>query len=318
MLDATVDAENAGASTGVTESQDPMRLRRRHWTARFASPNSEETFYLFFTNPTAIVALVIVVVWFVIAIFADRIAPYPSHATGSTNLSDRFLPPSGQYWFGTDGLGRDVLSRVIMGSRVSITSGLIPIAVAVLIGVPLGALAGFFGGWLETLIMRLADLLLSLPNLVLAIAIGAVLGPSLENAMLALIAVWWPSFARVIHGQTLALKEQAFVQAARGLGLSNWQIIRQHILPNCSSTLIVMFTMDLGFGILTMASLGFVGVGAQPPSPEWGLAVSIGRANMPNWWWTSFFPGLAIFTIVLAFNLLGDAIRDALDPRKRR
>jgi peptide/nickel transport system permease protein len=136
--------------------------------------------------------------------------------------------------------------------------------------------------------------------------------------MLALIVVWWPSYTRIIHGQTLALKQQTFVEAARGLGLTNWQIIRHHILPNSTSTLIVLFTMDLGFGILTMASLGFVGVGAQAPSPEWGLAVSINRAHMPDWWWTTFFPGLAIFSIVMAFNLVGDGLRDALDPRARR
>jgi len=294
------------------------RARRRKWILWFVPERHEETFYLLFRNPVAIAGLVIVIAWIVVAVFAYRIATFPEDATGTTRLERRFQPPSLAHPFGTDGLGRDVFSRVTVGSRVSITSGLVPILISLLIGVPLGAVAGFWGGRLEVLIMRTADLLLSLPNLVLAIAIGAVLGPSLQNAMLAVIVVWWPTYTRVIHGQTLTLKQQNFVEAARGMGLSDWGIVWQHILPNCSSTLIVMFTMDLGFGILTMASLGFVGVGAQPPSAEWGLAVSIGRANLPTWWWTSFFPGLAIFSIVMAFNMLGDALRDALDPRRRR
>lgn len=292
--------------------------QRQAWATRLAGENNAENVYLFFTNPTAILGLVIVIVWVVIALFAYQIAPYPEHTTGATNLGERLQPPGGAFLFGTDHLGRDVFSRVVVGSRTSIGSGLIPIVVSLLIGVPLGAVAGFFGGATEAAIMRVTDMFLSLPRLVLAIAIGAALGPSLENAMLALIAVWWPYYTRIIHGQTLSLKQEMFVEAARGLGLSKWQIIRRHILPNAATTIIVLFTMDLGFGILAMASLGFVGVGAQSPSPEWGLAVSIGRAYMPDWWWVSFFPGLAIFSIVLAFNLLGDGLRDALDPRGRR
>jgi peptide/nickel transport system permease protein len=291
---------------------------RYRWIRTLVGESHEESFYLFVTNINAMGGLVIIILWILVAIFAYEIAPYPDHATGATSLGERLLPPSRDFLFGTDGLGRDVFSRVIIGARTSITSGLIPIVVALLLGTPLGAMAGFFEGKLETVIMRSADMLLALPSLVLAIAIGAVLGPSLQNAMLALIVVWWPSYTRIIHGQTLALKQQTFVEAARGLGLTNWQIIRHHILPNSTSTLIVLFTMDLGFGILTMASLGFVGVGAQAPSPEWGLAVSINRAHMPDWWWTTFFPGLAIFSIVMAFNLVGDGLRDALDPRARR
>jgi peptide/nickel transport system permease protein len=296
----------------------PAGLERRHdWLTQFVPEEYQESVYIFFTNPVAVAGLLIVIAWLLVAVLADRLAPYPNDAWWATNTAIRLQPPSAEHLFGTDHLGRDIYSRVLIGSRTSISSGLFPILAAVLIGVPMGAIAGFFGGKLETLIMRTADVLLALPNLVLAIAITAVLGPSLRNAMLAMIIVWWPSYTRVIYGQTLALKQALFVEAARGLGISNLEIIRQHVLPNCTSTIIVMFTMDLGFGILTMASLGFVGVGAQPPDPEWGLAVSIGRAYMPDWWWLTFFPGLAIFTIVMAFNVIGDGLRDALDPRRR-
>lgn len=291
--------------------------RTRRWLTRIANEEYQESVYIFLTNPVALSGLALVIAWVVIAVFAYRIAPYPAHAWVETNLAQRLQPPSAEHLFGTDHLGRDIFSRVIIGSRTSIASGLVPILVSLVIGVPMGAIAGFFGGWLETLIMRTADVLLSLPRLVLAIAVTAVLGPSLQNAMLAMIVVWWPYYTRVIHGQTLALKEALFVEAARGLGVSNWKTVRRHILPNCASTIIVMFTMDLGFGILTMAGLSFVGVGAQAPNPEWGLAVSIGRTYMPDWWWMTFFPGLAIFSIVMAFNVIGDGLRDALDPRTR-
>ena len=165
--------------------------------------------------------------------------------------------------------------------------------------------------------MRSADIFLSMPTLLLAIAITAALGRSLVNAMLAIISVWWPYYARITYGLTLSIKERTFVEAAHGLGASRWRIIREHILPNSASSIIVMFTMDLGFGILTMSSLSFVGMGAQPPSPEWGLNISIGRAYMPEDWWTTFFPGMVIFMVVLGYNLIGDGLRDALDPHTR-
>lgn len=303
-------------SADVATQDISVRGRVTEWIRLWWRDNGESV-HAFVRNPNAIIGLMVIVGWCVVAVFAQHVAPFPEHAGGRTELGRRLAAPSAERLFGTDHLGRDILSMVIMGSRVSITSGLIPIAIAALAGIPLGAIAGFYGGWIETVIMRLMDVLLSLPRLVLAIAFGAVLGPSLRNAMLALIIVSIPYYTRVIHAQTLGLKEEAFVEAARGLGVSKRRIVAKHILPNAASTIIVMFTMDLGFGILTMASLGFVGVGAQPPSPEWGLGVSIGRAYMPDWWWVSFFPGLAIFSIVMAFNLVGDGLRDSLDPRKK-
>jgi peptide/nickel transport system permease protein len=296
----------------------PMAQTRRGGKIlqRFSEEN-QERIAIFFGNPLSIAGLAVVLCWVLVAIFAPRIATFPEDAGGVVHLRIRLQWPSAEHWFGTDHMGRDIFSRVVIGSRISIRAGLIPILISLIFGVPAGAIAGYYGGKLETLIMRGADILLAMPRLVLAIAICAALGRSLDNAILAMASVWWPYYARIIYGQTLSLKENVYVEAARGMGSSHWRIIREHILPNCVSSIIVMFTMDLGFGILTMTSLSFIGMGAQPPSPEWGLAISIGRQYMPGNWWLTFFPGLAIFTVVLGFNLIGDGLRDALDPRTR-
>jgi peptide/nickel transport system permease protein len=282
------------------------------------SEGQREFFSLLLRNPLTVAAAVMLAALAIVALFAYQIAPYPGDATGATHLGIRLLGPSWHHLFGTDELGRDVFSRVLIGARTSLTSGILPIVVSAAIGVPAGAIAGYFGGWLDTAIMRVADVLISLPRLVLAIALGAALGPSLRNAMLALVVVWTPFYVRMIYGQALTLKEETYVEAARQLGVPGWKIILRHIIPNAASTMIVVFTMDLGFGILTMASLGFVGVGAQPPSPEWGAAVADARSYLPTWWWTSFFPGVAITLTVVAFNILGEGLRDALDPYSRR
>ena len=291
--------------------------RRGGRILKFFSESTQEKIYIFFSHPLSVLGLVLVLTWVLVAIFAPIIATHPEDAGPTIHLMARLQPPSGEHYFGTDHLGRDIFSRVVIGSRISILSGFIPILLALCIGVPLGAIAGFFGGKSETVIMRSADIFLSMPTLLLAIAITAALGRSLVNAMLAIISVWWPYYARITYGLTLSLKERTFVEAAHGLGASRWRIIREHILPNSASSIIVMFTMDLGFGILTMSSLSFVGMGAQPPSPEWGLNISIGRAYMPEDWWLTFFPGMAIFMVVLGYNLIGDGLRDALDPHTR-
>jgi peptide/nickel transport system permease protein len=295
-----------------------ITLSRPAWARLSLDDDAQETLDLFLSSPLVILSLAIVGFWILVAIFARLLAPAVGDAFGDTHLEARLQPPTPAHLMGTDGLGRDVLSRVIMGTQITLLSGLVPIIVSTLIGVPAGAIAGYLGGRTDSVIMRIADMLIALPRLVLAIALGAALGPSLTNAMLALIVVWTPFYARAVYGQTLAIREEAFIETARALGVPAWKIIFRHVLPNAASTIIVLFTMDLGFGILTMASLGFVGVGAQPPSPEWGLSVSYGRSFMPEWWWITFFPGMAIFSIVLAFNLLGDGLRDALDPRRRR
>ena len=281
------------------------------------STDQEETLYLFLRNPLTIAGVVIFLAWIGVAINAHRFAPFPNDAIAATHLEQRLQPPTSGHWLGTDYLGRDILSRVIFGSRITLLGGIVPIAVAILVGTPLGAVAGFCGGYLETLIMRIADVFLALPALVLAIVVTSVLGRDLFNVMLALSIVWWPWYARLTHAQALSLKTELFVEAARGLGARRFFIILRHILPNSFPAVLVKGTTDLGFGILTMAGLGFIGMGAQPPSPEWGLDVSVARSYIWPYWWTGFFPGLAIFSVVFGFNLVGDGLRDALDPRMR-
>lgn len=277
----------------------------------------EETLYLFLRNPLTIAGIVVVLFWMAVAIGAPWLAPFPGDAHAATHLAQRLRPPSGEFVLGTDYLGRDILSRLMFGSRITLLGGIVPIALAVLIGTPLGAIAGYYGGHVESVLMRTADVFLALPGLVLAIAVTSAIGRDLFNVMLALSLVWWPWYARLVHAQALSLRSELFVDAARGLGGSRWFIIWRHVIPNCVSSVLVKATTDLGFGILTMAGLGFIGMGAQPPSPEWGLDVSVARSYMPHNWWTGFFPGFAIFTVVLGFNLIGDGLRDAIDPRMR-
>jgi len=219
---------------------------------------------------------------------------------------------------GADQLGRDVLSRIIVGSSIALRVPMIVVILAVAVGAPLGALAGYVGGWLDNLIMRLTDLFLAFPSLLLAVAIVAALGPSLTNAMIAIAISWWPWYARLVRGVTLSLRERYFVEAARSIGVPNRTIILRHILPNCVTPILVQATIDFGTVILAEGSLAFIGLGTQPPAPDWGLMVSQGRSYILNQWWISTFPGLAIFVSVLAFNLLGDTLRDILDPRQYR
>jgi peptide/nickel transport system permease protein len=284
------------------------------WLSGLLSEDTRRTLRIFSASRLSLLGLSIILFWIAIAFVGPTIAPYGFDAM---SLPERLLPPSGEHLLGTDWLGHDVLSRILWGTRITILWGLLPIGLAMMIGLPTGTIAGYFGGWLSVLIMRLADLFLSVPALLLAVAIAASLGPSLLSAMLAVSVVWWPWYTRLMHAETLALKERVFVQAARGLGASDGHIMARHILPNCLSTILVRASMDLGFSVLYMAALGFIGMGAQPPSPEWGLAVSIGREYMPQFWWMCVFPGLAVFSVVFGFNTMGDGIRDAFDPEIR-
>lgn len=276
------------------------------------------TFYLVRRSPLTVFGLVLLILFVILAIAAPNIAPYPSDIEFGTNLRARLEPPSFTHLFGTDDLGRDIFSRVVYGFRISLAVGLVVVAIAATIGVLLGALAGYTGGIVDEVIMRITDVFLSVPSLVLALAISASLGPSLTNAMIAISLVWWPWYARLVRGQTLSLREQEFVEAARSIGVGTYKILMRHIIPNCIAPIIVQGSLDIGYTILTAASLGFLGVGAQPPTAEWGLMVSSGRLFFPNWWWVATFPGFAIFLGVLVFNLLGDGLRDVLDPRLRR
>ena len=234
-----------------------------------------------------------------------------------THLDNMFLSPSLAHPFGTDEMGRDLLVRILWGTSISLQIGILVVATAMGLGVPLGAIAGFFGGRIDDVIMRLTDLFLAFPSILLALAVAAALGPSITNAMVAIAITWWPWYTRIVRGMTLSLKEEKFVEAARSLGASKARLIFKHILPNCITPVIVNGTLDIGYAILATAALSFLGVGAQPPLPEWGLMVSTGRIYMPTRWWLSTFPGLAILVTVLGFNLVGDAIRDVMDPRLR-
>jgi ABC-type dipeptide/oligopeptide/nickel transport system permease subunit len=269
-------------------------------------------------DPLSLISTIVIILFILIAAFAPLVAPSPEEGAGRTNASQRMLPPSLEHPFGTDRVGRDVLSRVIMGSRPAL---IIPIGVvffAILIGAPLGAIAGYKGGWLDEVIMRITDMFLAFPFLLLAMAITAALGRGMRNAAIALVVSWWPWYTRLVRGITISLRERYFIEAAQATGVRDSLIILRHILPNTISPLLVQATVDLGTVILAMGGLGFLGLGTQPPSPDWGLMVAEGRDFILNQWWISTIPGLAIFIIVLAFNLLGDTLRDIFDPRQYR
>ena len=234
------------------------------------------------------------------------------------HLAQRLQPPSALHWFGTDEMGDDILSRVVIGTRTSLWVGLVITGVASLVGVPLGIAAGYLGGLTRSVIMRVTDVFLAVPGLVLALAIVSALGPGVLHAVLALSVVWWPGYVRLIEAKALTLRSESYVEAARTMGAGHGWILLRHILPNCVSPLIVKASMDMGLAILAVASLGFIGLGAKPPAPEWGAMISVARTYMPDWWWYSLFPGLFIFLTVLGFNLFGDGLRDMLDPRSAR
>mgnify|MGYP000409701810 CR=1 FL=1 len=270
-------------------------------------------------DPLSLISLIIILIVVFMAIFAPIIVPYPEDIKGAIHFGEKFLPPSWKHPFGTDYFGRDVLSLVIAGARISLAAGLLVVGLSLAIGVPLGVIAGYFGGtMIDEVIMRITDMFLAFPPLLLAILIAATLGPSLTNAMIATALTWWPWYTRLVRAQAISIKEQSFVEAARALGLRDLTIIFRHILPNTLAPVIVQATMDLGSAILMTSSLSFLGLGAQPPTPEWGLMVYLGRAHLLTYWWYATFPGLAIFITVLVFNTFGDGLRKALDPRLRR
>jgi peptide/nickel transport system permease protein len=291
----------------------PMPARPRHGLDRQIRLYART----FARNGTAMVGLGIVVVFLLAAAFAPWLAPYPEDAAGKVNLALKLMPPSSAHWFGTDEMGNDILSRILIGARTSLRIGLTVTLIAAAIGVPLGIAAGYRGGWFQEAVMRVTDIFLSVPSLVLAIAIVGALGPGIGNAMLALSLVWWPGYVRLVQAKTLSLKHEVYIEAAQMVGAGTFRILFVHILPNCVSPIIVKMSMDMGMAILSAASLGFLGLGAQPPLPEWGAMISIGRNYLPQWWWYSLFPGLAIYITVLGFNLIGDGLRDVLDPKQR-
>ncbi|HSB07264.1 MAG TPA: ABC transporter permease [Thermodesulfobacteriota bacterium] len=266
---------------------------------------------LAFTGFLVILSLVLT------AILAGVLAPHPED-TYKIHPALRLKPPSLAHVLGTDSMGRDILSRLLFGARVTLVISIIAVATSLLIGVPLGLIAGYFENWLSELIMRTADIFLSIPQVILAIFLAQTLGPSIPNVILALSITYWPWFTRIVFAEARSLKKSVFVEATEALGARRMRTIVLHILPNISSPIIVRSSIGMGYTILTAAVLGFLGVGAQPPTPEWGVTIADSRQYLPGAWWYATFPGLAIFLVVLGFNMLGDGLRDILDPRIRR
>jgi peptide/nickel transport system permease protein len=275
------------------------------------------TLYTLSRSPLSVIGFFLVAIFLFAALIGPMIITHPEDIKGAVHMDQKLKSPSSTHPFGTDEVGRDIYSRVVIGTRLSLQIGLIIIFVAMGIGVPLGIIAGYIGGWPNEIIMRVTDIFLSVPGLLLALAIVGALGPGITNAMLALSIVWWPGYVRLVQGKTLSLREESFVEAAKSIGASKLRIVFNHILPNCTSPIIVKASMDMGMAILFAANLGFIGVGAQPPIPEWGAMISAGRNYLPDHWWMATFPGLAILITVLGFNLLGDGLRDVLDPQSR-
>lgn len=268
-------------------------------------------------NPLTVVGFGSVILLVVVGLLGGYLAPHPEDGVGAIHLSRRLMPPTAAFPLGTDEAGRDTLSRIIIGARLSVLTGFVVVAVAAAVGTIVGLIAGFAGGWTEEVLMRITDAFLAIPSLVLALAVAATLGPSLRNALIAVAIVWWPWYARLVRAQVLTARRLEYVEAARAIGNSTMRVLFRHILPNVAGPVLVQASLDLGYAILTAASLGFLGIGAQPPAPEWGLMASQGREYFPRWWWVATFPGVAIFIAVLAFNLMGDGLRDLFDPRTR-
>ncbi|MCC5908818.1 MAG: ABC transporter permease [Clostridiaceae bacterium] len=265
-------------------------------------------------NPTAIFGLVIVIFFFFIAVFGQYITP---HNPFQHNISNAHQPPGGEHLLGTDFFGRDVLSRIIIGARISLLVGVTVVTIRAAIGIPYGLIAGYYGGRVEAVMMRVVDAFISFPGIILAMAIMAVRGQGIENVILALTVSGWPMFARLVRGESMALKEREYVQAARALGYNDGKVMFQHILPNCLATIIVYATMGIATPILAEAGLSFLGLGATPDQATWGFQMSLERQYMRTAWWSVTFPGLAVMVVVLGFNLLGDGLRDVLDPRMK-
>lgn len=263
-------------------------------------------------NPLAVLGALIILGLILTAIFAPWIAP---ESPVGQDLSNRLLPPSAEHWMGTDELGRDIFSRVVYGARITLLIvGLVAVISAPL-GLLIGAVSGYFGGWTDRVLMGITDVFLSMPKLILALAFAAALGPGIENAIIAIAITTWPAYARIARAETLTIRNSEFVAATRLLGASHIRLIARHILPLCTSSMIIRVTLDMAGIILTAAGLGFLGLGAQPPLPEWGAMISRGRSFILDQWWVATMPGFAIIIVSLGFCFLGDGLRDVLDPK---
>ena len=264
------------------------------------------------SNPLSLLGLIIVIGLVFCAIFAPWIAPYPDHNGAVVDFLNNNRPPSAANWMGTDLVGRDIFSRILYAYQISLTLGVVVLAIATPIGTIIGLLAGYVGGWTESILMRIVDIFLSIPPLVLAIAMMGVLEPTLTNAMLAVTAMWWPWYARLVYSISRAEREEGYVLAAEVIGAGTPHIVFREILPNCLPAIITKMTLDMGFVIIIASSLSFLGLGVQPPTPDLGSMVAEGARYLPDSWWLTVFPGLAILVAVFGFNLLGDGLREVL------
>jgi peptide/nickel transport system permease protein len=290
-------------------SSTTSSIRESGWGERFSQIR-----YQLWRNPLVLIGLVIVTLWVVVAVLATALSPYQPL---QQNVNDRLRPPGSEdHLWGTDELGRDIYSRVLYGGRITIPAGIAVIVIGSIIGTLIGGVAGFLGGLWDELLMRITELFMAFPTIILAMAVTAALGPDIRNAIIALVVVWWPSYARLVRGLVLEIKNNEYVDAARCVGASGTYILFRTILPNCLAPAVVLMTLDIGNAILTFAGLSFLGLGPEPTSPEWGRMVAIGIDYFDQWWmW--LFPGGAIASLVMAFNFIGDGLRDIADPRLR-
>jgi peptide/nickel transport system permease protein len=287
-------------------SDTPASRAQAHWGRIYLG------WLAFRGNRLAMVGLVILLVLLALAALAPWLAPFDPLAV---NLNNRLRPPDSVHWLGTDQLGRDIWSRIISGARITLLVVALVAVTAAPLGLLIGTIAGYFGGWVDSILMRITDIFLAFPRLILALAFVAALGPGIENAILAISLTAWPPYARIARAETLTVRNSDYIAAARLQGASNVRLIAGHIMPLCLSSLIVRVSLDMAGIILTAAGLGFLGLGAQPPSPEWGAMISTGRQYLLDQWWVATMPGLAIFIVSLGFNLIGDGLRDVLDPK---
>jgi peptide/nickel transport system permease protein len=295
-------ASPTATEAGVRSTQRPPRPRWR------------ETLGLLLRNPTAAVSATVLVLIVLMAVFDETVAP---SGANEIDVQSRLQPPSWAHPFGTDDLGRDILSRVVLGAGVSLRVGFLAVAFALVVGSLVGLLAGYYCRWVDDVLMRFMDVLFAFPAVLLAIAVLAVRGPGSGNTALAIGIVYVPIFARVTRASVLGVREEVYVRASRSVGASDWRLLTRHVLPNAAPPIIVQTSISLAFAVLAEAALSFLGLGTQPPNPSWGLMLAEGRGFIDIAWWLAFFPGMAIFVTVLCFNLLGDGLRDVLDPRQR-
>jgi peptide/nickel transport system permease protein len=282
--------------------------------AQAAWGRAYQTWLAFRRHPLAVAGLLVVVAMLVMALFAPWLA---THDPGAQNLGNRLKPPSGDHWLGTDELGRDIWSRILYGARITLGMVVAVVLLVAPVGLLVGCAAGYAGGWLDRILMRTTDVFLAFPRLILALAFVAAMKPGVESAVAAIALTAWPPYARLARAETLRIRDSDFIAAVRMLGASPWRIVLRHVAPVCMPSLIVRVTLDMSSIILTAAGLGFLGLGAQPPLPEWGTMIATARRFILEQWWVPVVPGIAIFMASLAFNLLGDGLRDVLDPKQR-